>query len=191
MNNSPDHRERIDGRPTILPPWPHGSDSSSVSLADPYYHHHPPNIETIELSDTTVICNSIDEDDTLSLYLGVENTSNLSNSEFPSYREMSSVSCNDIAVLVIDPSAQNNFPVLLHHLLSESKHNDSIMWLPHGRAFVIIDKDNFCASACPLITDTNSYDVFIECIERYGFQQVQLHNGHDTEPLATFYHEVR
>lgn len=185
MSVNPDQYER-GGTPT---PRPYLSDSSgSASLADPYYHDLPHKIETIQFSNTTIDDN---DDDTLSLYLGVENPSNLSNCAFPSYRDMSSVSCNDVAILVIDPDAQNNFPGLLHRLLSESMHNDSIMWLPHGRAFAIIDKDNFCANACPLITNTNQYDVFIACTERYGFQQVELHNGHDTEPLATFYHEVR
>lgn len=189
MSDNPDnYYERIDGRPTPRPYYCSDNSGGSASLADPYYRHHPHKIKTIKFSNTTIDYN---DDDTLSLYLGVENTSNLSSCAFPSYREMSSVSCNDVAILVIDPDAQNNFPSLLHRLLSESMHNDSIMWLPHGRAFAIIDKDKFCANACPLITNTNDYDVFIACTERYGFQQVELHNGHDTEPLAAFYHEVR
>jgi hypothetical protein len=96
-----------------------------------------------------------------------------------------------MAIIVTDPGAQNSFPVLLHYLLSKQMFNDSIMWLPHGRAFVISDRVKFCDNVCPLIFHTNRYEVFIESIKKYGFQQVRLNNGHLTEPLAALYHEVR
>ena len=101
---------------------------------------------------------------------------------------MSHVSCKDVAIIVIDPG---EFPVLLHHLLSESTYNCSMMWLAGGRAMVITDKVKICANVCPLIIHTNRYKVFIEWIEKYGFRQARLDNGHDTEPLAVFYHEVK
>jgi hypothetical protein len=171
----------------ILPPCPHRR-SGDACVACPC-HPHPP-VTEIEFSNiTTSDFNGHDYD--ASLYLGVEHVSYLTNNEVPFYRDMSRVSCNDMAIIVTDPGAQNSFPVLLHHLLSKQMFNDSIMWLPHGRAFVISDRGKFCDNVCPLIFHTNRYEIFIESIKKYGFQQVQLDNGHLTEPLAAFYHEVR
>ncbi|KAL3806856.1 hypothetical protein ACHAXA_011222 [Cyclostephanos tholiformis] len=130
-----------------------------------------------------------DEYDDLSLYLGAENISNLTTAELPSYRDLSRVSCNDLAVCVTDPAAQRNFPVLLHHLLFKSMFDDAIKWLPHGRAFVITNRARFCADVCPLIVNSHLYEAFIERIEEYGFQQTHYDDGHADVPLAAFYHE--
>jgi hypothetical protein len=109
-----------------------------------------------------------------------------------SYQDMSCVSCNDMAIAVIDPGAQRNFPVLLHHLLSKLKmSNDSIKWLPDGRAFMITDKAKFCLNVCLLIVNSNRYEVFIECIKKYGFWQAQHDDGHGIKLLAAFYHASR
>ena len=171
----------------ILPPWPHRRPDDAC-VTRPKYHPHPP--VAIEFSNVTT--SDFNGDDyNASLYLGVEHISYLTNNEVPFYRDMSRVSCNDMAIIVTDPGAQNSFPALLHYLLSKQMFNDSIMWLPHGRAFVIIDRVKFCDDLCPLIFHTNRYEVFIESIKKYGFQQVRLDNGHLTEPLAAFYHEVR
>jgi len=168
----------------ILPP----RRPDDACVARPKYHPHPP-VAIEFLNVTTSDFNGDDYD--ASLYLGVEHISYLTNNEVPFYRDMSRVSCNDMAIIVTDPGAQNSFPALLHYLLSKQMSNDSIMWLPHGRAFVIIDRVKFCDNICPVIFHTNRYEVFIESIKKYGFQQVRLDNGHLTEPLAAFYHEVR
>jgi hypothetical protein len=172
----------------ILPPWPHQRPDDAC-VARPKYDPHPPVVAIEFLNVTTSDLNGDDYD--ASLYLGVEHISYLTNNEIPFYRDISRVSCNDMAIIVTDPGAQNSFPVLLHYLLSKQMFNDSIMWLPHGRAFVISDRVKFCDNVCPLIFHTNRYEVFIESIKKYGFQQVRLDNGHLTEPLAAFYHEVR
>ena len=174
----------------ILPPWAHemSEGSHDACVASPCHPHRP--VETIELRPNYCCGDFYGNDNDVSLYLGVEHISYLTSNKVPFYRDMSRVSCSDMAIIVTDPVAQNSFPVLLHHLLSQQMFNDSMMWLPHGRAFVIIDRVKFCDNVCPLIINTNRYKVFIELIEKYGFQQVRLDNGHLTEPLAAFYHEV-
>jgi hypothetical protein len=135
-----------------------------------------------------------EDDDDLSLYLGAENISNCPNPTnlISSHQDMACVSCKDCANIVIDPMVQNHFPVMLHRLLSDATHQDSCMWLPHGRAFVITNnKAHFCANVIPLIFhNTISYEVFIDSIEKYGFHQVQVDDGHGVKSSA-FYHKVR
>jgi hypothetical protein len=172
----------------ILPPWPRQWSEGSHD-ARPYHPH--PTVAVIETRPNFYGDDNNDEDDDLSLYLGVENICYSNEIEFLSYRDMSLVSCNDMAIVVMNPHAQNNFPVLLHQLLSSARYNDSITWLPHGRAFVITNKANFCANVSPLVFHTNLYEDCIDWLEKYGFQQVQLHNGPGNDPLVLFYHEVR
>jgi len=118
-----------------------------------------------------------EDDDDLSLYLGVENISNCPN------RDMACVSCKDCANIVIDPMVQNHFPVMLHRLLSDATQQDSCMWLPHGRAFVITNnKAHFCANIIPLIClNTILYEVFIDSIEKYGFHRSKSMMGMESK----------
>lgn len=209
-------REHFDGAArlmSILPPWRNQwskAGSSGSSNQDQAHHrnnhlHRQQDDKAIDLSKMVVTCSRgseahrrdgyyDDDSDDLSLYLGVENISNMTRRDIlTSYRDMSRVSCNDLAICVIDPAAKHRFPVLLHHLLFRSDFDDSIEWLPHGRAFVITDRSRFCANVCPLIVNSDRYEVFIENIEEYGFQQTTLlhhDDGHGAEPLDAFFHEV-
>jgi hypothetical protein len=133
-----------------------------------------------------------EDDDQLSFVLGVEHGSNaVSKNLIPSHRDMSLVSCNDCASIVIGyPANQQCFPVRLHNLLSDSaRHQASIMWLPHGRAFMITDMAQFVSNIIPQLfvnNTTNQYSTFLDSMERYGFQQAVSYLG-----LPAFYHKVR
>ena len=156
---------------------------------------YPPIPETIELLNIPFRRTNEDaDDDNLSLYLGTEHVSLLSQNLIPSHRDMSLVSCNDCATIVMDTTRQNIFPVMLHSLLSDNArqhHQASFMWLPHGRAFVITDMAQFCSTIVPLIfintnIYTHRYEVFIGLLESYGFQQAVTRYG-----SPAFYHKVR
>jgi hypothetical protein len=114
-----------------------------------------------------------------------------STSLIPSHRDMSLVSCNDCASIIIGyPANQQCFPVRLHNLLSDSaRHQASCMWLPHGRAFVITDMAQFVLNIIPQLfvnnTTTNQYSTFMDSMESYGFQQASYFG------LPAFYHKVR
>ena len=156
---------------------------------------YPPIPETIELLNIPFRRTNEDaDDDNLSFYLGREHVSLLSQNLIPFHRDMSLVSCNDCATIVMDTTRQNIFPVMLHSLLSDNArqhHQASFMWLPHGRAFVINDMAQFCSTIVPLIFSntniyTHRYEVFIGLLESYGFQQAVTRYG-----SPAFYHKVR
>jgi hypothetical protein len=133
-----------------------------------------------------------EDDDQLSFVLGVEHISNaVSKNLIPSHRDMSLVSCNDCASIIIGyPANQQCFPVRLHNLLSANAQASFMMWLPHGRAFVITDMAQFVLNIIPQLfvnnTTTNQYSTFMDSMERYGFQQAVSYQG-----LPAFYHKVR
>jgi hypothetical protein len=176
-------------------PYPMSAIPDDEQQFDAVAVQYPPIPETIELFNIPFRRDNSDDgdDDNLSFYLGMEHVSLLSRNLIPSHRDMSLVSCNDCATIIMDTTRQNIFPVLLHHLLSNNRQQEqaSFMWLPHGRAFVITDMAQFCSTIVPLIFNitniyTHRYEVFIGLLESYGFQQVVSSLG-----LTAFYHKVR
>ena len=102
-------------------------------------------IELIQLSKENITSTEFDNENDLSPYLGAE----YQLSEVRSYRDLSSITFCDVAHIATDSQNQLNFPVLLHHILSSRKYDSSIMWLPHGRAFVITDREKFFSEVSP------------------------------------------
>jgi hypothetical protein len=176
-------------------PYPMSANPDDEQQFDAVAVQYPPIPETIELLNIPFRRDNSDDgdDDNLSFYLGTEHISLLSRNLIPSHRDLSQVSCNDCATIIMDTTRQNIFPVLLHHLLSDNAREQqaSFMWLPHGRAFVITDMAQFCSTIVPLIFNntniyTHRYEVFIGLLESYGFQKVVSSLG-----LTAFYHKVR
>ena len=177
-------------------PYPMSAIPDDEHQFDAVEVQYPPIPETIELLNIPFRRDNSDDgddDDNLSFYLGTEHISLLTRNLIPSHRDLSLVSCNDCATIIMDTTRQNIFPVLLHHLLSDNAREQqaSFMWLPHGRAFVITDMAQFCSTIVPLIFNntniyTHRYEVFIGLLESYGFQKVVSSLG-----LTAFYHEVR
>ena len=129
-----------------------------------------------------------DEDD-LTLWLGAEHELHR---VVQHYRDLSSVTFDDVALIVADEEKQYIFPVLLHHILSSNKFEDSIAWLQNGRAFVIVNMEKFCSEVCPWYFCTYEFGPLMRWLERYGFQKMIIY-AHElrTEALFAFYHEVR
>ena len=98
----------------------------------------------------------------------------------PLYRDFSSVSVEDDGT----PKNEVTFPVLLGLILATGRYEDSIIWLPHGRAFRIHDREKFRAEVLLHFFSTSSFDCFMARAREYGFQQIE---GVD----ITLYHEVR
>ena len=95
------------------------------------------------------------------------------------YRDLSNISYEEVEAMVNDPENELNFPTLLHHAISH--HSDSIVWLEHGRAFIIVNADTFFGQVTPQYFCTNDPEIFMKWIEKYGFQQFPyVLNGGDT-----------
>jgi hypothetical protein len=191
---SPAHRRQdvMDHRSN---PYPMSAIPDDEQQFDAVAVQYPPIPETIELLTIPFRRDNSEDgdDDNLSFYLGTEHVSLLSRNLIPSHRDLSQVSCNDCATIIMDTTRQNIFPVLLHHLLSDNAREQqaSFMWLPHGRAFVITDMAQFCSTIVPLIFSntiiySHRYEVFIGLLESYGFQKAVSSLG-----LTAFYHKVR
>jgi len=99
----------------------------------------------------------------------------------PLYKDLSAVSIEDIEV----PKSKENFPfpVLLGLILATGRYKDSIIWLPHGRAFRIHDREKFLAEVLPQFFSTSSFGRFMAWARAYGFQQMEAVN-------ITLYHEM-
>jgi len=184
----------------ILPPWQlgdmvieegTGDDSSDIVDKSDLGEEgsDPPSIKVIQWSnDVTNKNEHIDDDDdlSLSLYVGADNNEHHL-VEARSYKDVSNIPFAEVAVVVNDPEKQGIFPVLLHHILSSGQHDDSIMWLSHGRAFAIIDEKKFFAQVTLLYFCTCEYELFMKLVKAYGFQQVQ-YNKYGTK-MVVIYHE--
>mmetsp|Transcript_19479 Transcript_19479/g.42348 ORF Transcript_19479/g.42348 Transcript_19479/m.42348 type:complete len:297 (+) Transcript_19479:135-1025(+) len=189
-----DNERRI----SILPPWQEEEDMV-VADADVggkgsfvYSYDHLDmegsahlSIESIQWSKEDITNTEFDNENDLSLYLGAE----YQLSEVRSYRDLSSITFDDVADIVTDPQNQLKFPVLLHHILSSRKYDDSIMWLPHGRAFVITDREKFFSEVSPGYFCTFEYELFMGWVKAYGLEQMEYKNENGTETSVAFYHE--
>jgi hypothetical protein len=86
--------------------------------------------------------------------------------------------------------AKVTFPIKLHRMLDYA-HNtgktDIIRWLPHGRAFFVIEKDRFVKETIPLFFKfLTEYASFQRQLNIYGFLRLTK-NGSDQH---AYYHEI-
>lgn len=135
---------------------------------------------------------SDDEDDddlSLSLYVGAENANHRLCENRSCYKDFSNIPFAEVAVICNDPDKQSIFPVLLHSIVSGGQHCDSIQWLPHGRAFEIIDAKKFFAQVAPKYIYSNDPTMFMKLAEAYGFQMIGCCDYSGTETII-IYHEV-
>merc|ERR1712086_1211106 len=133
-----------------------------------------------------------DGDGGLTLYIGAVNIGavNIEHRllDLRFYQDLSNVSYADIAYIVHDPNKRNIFPVVLHRILSSEQFSDSIVWLPSGRSFAIIDIGKFLASASLAFFRTPDYDLFVRWMKAYGFQGAGFYNQEKTK-MILFCHE--
>lgn len=68
--------------------------------------------------------------------------------------------------------AARSFPETLLAILSSEEHSDAVAWLPHGRGFVILNKERFARSVLPRYFDGIKYSSFARRMKRWGFDRV-------------------
>ena len=80
-----------------------------------------------------------------------------------------------------------NFPRKLHEILSNpDEHGDVIAWLPHGRAWEILNNKRLESDLLPNFFSHNSRASFLRQVNNWGFKRVA--RGRDEN---AYYHEVR
>mmetsp|Transcript_44055 Transcript_44055/g.79048 ORF Transcript_44055/g.79048 Transcript_44055/m.79048 type:complete len:433 (-) Transcript_44055:524-1822(-) len=87
--------------------------------------------------------------------------------------------------LIKHKKCEANFPAKLHKMLSESTHSDVITWMPHGRAWKILDKDLLFSSVIPQYFVCKKYESFTRQLNGWGFKRL-YQSGPD---LGCYYHE--
>lgn len=194
---------KLGGLLPILPPWmPQGLPAHAMPPPPgPSYFHHcaetlapwpppadqvPPCIDVPFASDGRILDHDDPEDD-LSLFLGAEHFWNVGH---PSHMDLAHVSRQDVAVLADDPDTAATFPALLHQILSCGAYRDAIAWLPHGRAFAILDEGRFFGEVCPRHFCTGDPGAFLQLVEMSGFAAVAGHPWLAGGGPLAFCHEV-
>ncbi|CAB9497946.1 Heat stress transcription factor [Seminavis robusta] len=82
--------------------------------------------------------------------------------------------------------AQNYFPFKLHSLLTLSEkfgYQNILCWAPHGRCFLVNDKDLFCAAVLPLFRHSE-FASFRAQLKAYGFVRI----GKSGPDKGAYYH---
>jgi len=74
--------------------------------------------------------------------------------------------------LIKHKKCEANFPAKLHKMLSESTHSDVITWMPHGRAWKILDKDLLFSSVIPQYFVCKKYESFTRQLNGWGFKRL-------------------
>lgn len=69
-------------------------------------------------------------------------------------------------------AATKTFPEILFSILSDEEHANIIAWLPHGKGFVINDKDEFSNIILPLFFDGAKFTSFTRRLKRWNFVRV-------------------
>lgn len=76
------------------------------------------------------------------------------------------------------------FPQRLMEILSTPSNADAITWLPHGRAFIIINRQKFANTVLPAYFRKTKYTSFTRKLNRWNFTRVT--RGPE---LGAYYHE--
>jgi hypothetical protein len=69
------------------------------------------------------------------------------------------------------PSSKN-FPETLFDVVSMDEHAHIVSWLPHGRGFIIHDKQRFASYILPTYFDSAKYTSFTRRLKRWKFTRV-------------------
>lgn len=100
------------------------------------------------------------------------------------YRDFSRY-IDDGGQLIKHKKSDANFPAMLHKILSEPGHSHIITWMPHGRAWKILNKDMFLSSVLPHYFVCKKYASFTRQLNGWGFKRL-----HQLGPdLGCYYHQ--
>ncbi|KAL9189727.1 hypothetical protein ACHAXT_009402 [Thalassiosira profunda] len=101
------------------------------------------------------------------------------------YRDFSRY-IEDGGALIKHKKSTNNFPAKLHKLLSDESYSAVITWMPHGRAWKVLDKERLISSALPEYDIAcKKYESFTRQLNGWGFKRL-YQSGPD---LGSYYHE--
>lgn len=87
--------------------------------------------------------------------------------------------------LIKHKKCNNNFPAKVHLILSNPDHSHVITWMPHGRAWKVLDKKALIASVLPQYLVCKKYESFTRQLNGWGFKRL-YQSGPD---LGCYYHE--
>lgn len=76
------------------------------------------------------------------------------------------------SVLPPPHNKKRNFAQKLFDLLESGCHSDIIMWLPGGRAFIVLDKKRFSREILPYYYKESQYTSFTRKLSRWNFTRV-------------------
>lgn len=83
----------------------------------------------------------------------------------------------------------NNFPARLHRMLSDAaaldQYSDIITWMPHGRAWKILDRNRLVSEVLPKYYVCKKYESFGRQLNGWGFKRLHR-TGTD---FGCYYHE--
>eukprot|EP00571_Detonula_confervacea_P010867 CAMPEP_0172302126 /NCGR_PEP_ID=MMETSP1058-20130122/3875_1 /TAXON_ID=83371 /ORGANISM="Detonula confervacea, Strain CCMP 353" /LENGTH=381 /DNA_ID=CAMNT_0013012491 /DNA_START=84 /DNA_END=1229 /DNA_ORIENTATION=- len=87
--------------------------------------------------------------------------------------------------LIKHKKSGNNFPARLHQMLSAPEHSHVITWMPHGRAWKILDKERLISDVIPNYYVCKKYESFARQLNGWGFKRL-----HQSGPdFGCYYHE--
>jgi len=73
--------------------------------------------------------------------------------------------------LVKHKKSDRNFPRKVHQILTDG-HEDVIVWMPHGRAFKVIDKERLISEVIPKYFVCRKYTTFTRQLNGWGFRRL-------------------
>jgi hypothetical protein len=68
--------------------------------------------------------------------------------------------------------SNKNFPETLYAVISSQEHAHIVSWLPHGRGFVIHDKQQFADTLLPQYFDSAKFTSFTRRLKHWNFTSV-------------------
>jgi hypothetical protein len=87
--------------------------------------------------------------------------------------------------LVRKKKTDNNFPAKLHQMLSDPDLSHIIAWMPHGRAFRVLNRDLFTTTSIPSYFRQTKFASFARQLPRWGYKRLYS-AGPD---MGCYYHE--
>jgi len=80
----------------------------------------------------------------------------------------------------------NNFPTRIQKILSIKEYSDVITWMPHGRAFKVLNKEELINTVIPNFFVCSKYESFTRQLTAWGFKRLYA-KGPDE---GCYYHEA-
>lgn len=77
------------------------------------------------------------------------------------------------------------FPVILHHILSDTRSQDIITYLPHGCSWILVDKARFINEIIPKYFNHTKFKSFLRQVNGWGF--IRITKGADR---GSYYHKL-